>query len=101
MTAAIIASCQIFNRSPVRCATDYRQAKVIMEQVQTAKQTLYAQNQTGVSGHLLRHVAFDQLWLVVTNSGPAPALNVTCNVKSENGKAEWGFPVGPLGAGEK
>jgi hypothetical protein len=79
----------------------YRQARIIADQAQTAKQTLYAQNQIGVSAHLLRHVAFDQLWLVMTNSGPASALGVNCNAKSQKGNMQTGFAVGPLGVGEE
>jgi len=75
----------------------FRQARTILRQVEATERMLYAQNAIGISCSLVRQTTQDQLWLVVENSGPATALNVICNIHSQNGKIKRGFGVGPLG----
>jgi len=77
----------------------FRQARNVSRQVETTERMLYAQNAIGIHCGLLRQAHIDRLWLVIENSGPGAALNVTCNVHSQNGKMRKGLAVGPLGVG--
>jgi len=74
----------------------FRQARTISRQVEATERMLYAQNAIGINCSLVRQTIQERLWLAVENSGPATALNVICNIHSQNGKIKKGFHVGPL-----